>query len=108
MAKHPFGAMKHKAVKFRLHDVAVALLKLADVHEGLWQIQVIFANSATNINLNGHLTPSAIASVVGMQLARVEQAGDELTVDAAVVNPQDNAPRLVTPEGKIFPPSRTH
>src|SRR3990167_1422040 len=91
-----FSTIKAKTVKFQLRDVAVALLKLADVHEGLWQIQVIFANSATNINLNGHLTPSAIASVVGMQLARVEQAGDELTVDAAVVNP---APRVVVPVG---------
>ena len=95
MPKPPFSTLKAKTVKFHLQDVAIALLKLANVHEGLWQIQVMFANSATNINLNGHLTPSAITSVAGIQLGRVEQA-DELTVDAAVVNP---ATRLIVPAG---------
>ena len=95
MAKQPFSTIKAKTVKFHLRDVATALVKLADVHEGLWQIQVIFSNSATNINLNGHLTPSAIASVAGVQLARVETE-DELTVDAAKVNP---AKRLIVPVG---------
>ena len=90
-----FSTIKAKTVKFQLRDVAVALLKLADVHEGLWQIQVMFANSATNINLNGHLTPSAITSVAGVQLGRVE-ALDELTVDAAKVNPSS---RIVVPAG---------
>ena len=94
MAKN-FSTIKAKTVKFHLRDVAVALLKLADVHEGLWQIQVMFANSATNINLNGHMVPSAITSVAGVQLARVETE-DELTVDAAKVNP---AKRLIVPAG---------
>lgn len=94
MGKGPFFP-KQKMVKFRLRDVAEALITLADIHEGLWQLQVVFGNSAANLNLNGHLVPTAITSVVGLQVSRVEQA-DELTVDAAQVNP---AKRLVIPAG---------
>lgn len=89
----PFGQVKTKTVKFRLRDVAEALVKLADLHEGLWQVQIMFGNSATNLNLNGALVPSAITSVVALQLARVETP-DELTVDAALVNPR---PRVIVP-----------
>lgn len=92
MGKGPFFP-KQKMVKFRLRDVATALIRLGDVHEGLWQIQVVFGNSAANLNLNGHLMPSAITSVAGLQLSRVAQA-DELTVDAAEVNP---ATQIIVP-----------
>ena len=95
MGRHPFGPIKDKVVKFRLRDVAEALVKLADLHEGLWQVQVMFSNSATNLNVNGHLTPTAITGVAALQLMRVEQA-DELTVDAAEVNPRS---RIVLPTG---------
>ena len=93
---NPFGkSIKAKVVRFHLRDVAAALIRAADIHEGLWQVQVMFGHSAVNLNLNGHLTPSAIASVVGLQVARVEQA-DELTVDAAQINPSS---RIVLPQG---------
>lgn len=92
---NPFSAVKAKTVKFRLRDVAEALVKLADIHEGLWQVQVMFGNSAANLNLNGQLVPSAITAVAGLQLARVETL-DELTVDAAQVNPPK---RLIVPAG---------
>ena len=87
MGRHPFGPIKDKTVKFRLRDVAEALVKLADLHEGLWQVQVMFSNSATNLNMNGHMVPCAITGVARLQLARVE-ALDEITVDAAQVNPR--------------------
>ena len=83
---NPFGALRQKTVKFHLRDVATALVHLAELHEGLWQIQMVFGNSAANLNLNEHLMPCAITAVAGLQLARVEEV-DELTVDAAVVNP---------------------
>ena len=95
MGRHPFGPIKAKTVKFRLRDVAEALVKLADLHEGLWQVQIMFSNSATNLNLNGSLVPSAITGVAALQLSRVETA-DELTVDAAAVNPQ---PQMIVPAG---------
>lgn len=94
----PFRPVKSKALKFHLRDVAAALVKLADIHEGLWQLQVIFANNAVNMNLNNHMAPTAMASVVALQLGRVE-ALDELTVDAAQVNPSS---RIVIPPGAVL------
>src|SRR3990167_8180951 len=91
----PFNAVKPKTLKFRLQDVAVGLLQLAGIHEGYWQLQVMFGNSALNMNLNGVLTPTALINVAGLQLSRVEQL-DALSVDAAVVNPQK---RLIVPAG---------
>lgn len=82
----PFAPLKTKGMKFHLRDVAAALVRMADLHEGLWQVQIIFGNAAANMNLNGAFVPSAITSVVALQLARVE-ALDPLTVDAAAVNP---------------------
>ena len=88
MGVSPFKSIQAKNIRFQLRDVAAAMIRAASIHEGLWQIQVMFGNSATNLMLNGHLSPSSIASVVGLQLARVEKE-DELTVDAAKVNPKN-------------------
>src|SRR3990167_5114432 len=100
VGRHPFGPIKDKTVKFRLRDVAEALVKLADLHEGLWQVQIMFSNSATNLNLNGNLVPCAITGVAALQLSRVtnEREGDqdELTVDAAQVNPRSH---IIAPAG---------
>lgn len=72
-------------VRFHLLDVATALVKLADLHEGLWQLNVMFGQSAVNMTVNDRKLPTALAQVAGVQLTRVTEA-DPLTVDAAVVN----------------------
>ena len=81
-----FAKVKAKAVRFNLYQLTVALIKEAGLHEGLWQLQAVFGQSAANLSINGHTTPTAIAQVMGVQLGRVEKE-DTLTVDAARVNP---------------------
>lgn len=88
-----FDAIPSDVCRFSLQEIAVALVKLVDVHEGLWQLQVAFGQTAANLNINGRLTPAAITQVLGLQLGRVKTA-DALTVDAAFVNP---ATRIIVP-----------
>lgn len=96
-AAKAFAKVDTKGVNFQLRDVATALVRLGGIHEGLWQLQVIFAHSATNLNINEALNPSAIASVAGLRLGRVDQL-DPLTVDAAKVNPGN---RILRPSGAV-------
>lgn len=88
-----FGRIKAKALRFTLYQVTIALIKEADLHEGLWQLQVVIGQSATNLSVNGKMTPTAITQILGLQLGRVEKM-DLLTVDAAQVNPQS---RIIVP-----------
>ena len=95
-----FKQAETKSVKFHLRDIATALVRMAGLNEGRWQLQFIFSNSATNLNLNGALLPSAINSVAAVQLARMSDEGamDTLTVDAAQVNP---GKCIIMPSGAI-------
>lgn len=88
-----FRPLKARAHRFSLFQLTVALLRAADIHEGFWQLQVVFGQTATNISINGKMTPTAFAQVMGVQLGRVEKPGD-LTVDAAEVNPEK---RIIVP-----------
>lgn len=89
-----FTSVKTKVYRFGLREITAMLIKHVDLHEGLWQLQVAFGQSATNLNVNGRLTPTAITQVMGLQLARVEEGG-ALTVDAAEVNPRSS---IIVPE----------
>ena len=85
-AARAFGPFKAKTTKFTLYQLTVALVKEADLHEGLWQLQVVFGQSAANLSINGATTPTAVVQVMGVQLGRVDKV-DILTVNAAEVNP---------------------
>ena len=89
----PFPSFKGKAYRFSLYEVTQALIRQADIHEGLWQLQVAFGHSAANLAINGKMTPTTITQVMGLQLGRVEKM-DVLTVDAAQVNPGS---RIIVP-----------
>lgn len=89
----PLPSFKGKAYRFTLYEVTVALIRLADIHEGLWQLQVAFGHSAANLEVNGRMTPTTITQIMGLQLGRVDKL-DVLTVDAAQVNPGS---RIIVP-----------
>lgn len=98
MRKHgPFGPPLPTKQRFNLFEITVALIKAADLHEGLWQLQAVFGQSVANISINGHMAPTAVTQFVGLQLQRVKEL-EPLTVDAAKVNPSN---RIVLPAGSI-------
>ncbi len=70
-------------------EIAELLIKKEDIHEGLWGIFIRFGLSATNIAdaaAGDALFPAAIVPVREIGIQRFEEANN-LTVDAAVVNP---------------------
>lgn len=77
---------------FSYKELAEALVKKADVHEGLWGVVIRFGFGATNVNTaeppaEETLLPAALATVreIGIQMF---DKPNNLTVDAAQVNPQ--------------------
>jgi len=75
-------------IVFTYREIAEALVKQEDIHEGLWGVYVEFGITAANINLapEADVTPAAIVPVQRMGLQRFPEANN-LTVDAAEVNP---------------------
>lgn len=90
---HPFGPPRPSKQRFNLFEITVALIKAAEIHEGYWQLQAMFGQSAANISINKQMAPTAITQFVGLQLQRVKEL-DPLTVDAALVNPES---RIIAP-----------
>jgi len=66
--------------------VAKALVKLQDLHEGIWGILFEFGLQGTNIGDEDNLIPAAIVPVVRVGLQRFDKL-NSLSVDAAEVNP---------------------
>lgn len=91
----PFAPIARNQVNFSWQDVTTALVKQADLHEGLWKVGFSFGLHAMNVNLNQQHLPAAMAFIEKVVLTRVEKL-DPLVVDAAVVNPRS---RLVLPVG---------
>lgn len=75
-------------ISFNYKEIAEALVKRANVHEGLWGIYMEFGISGTNIgpSPNSELLPAAIVPVVRIGIQTYTEASS-LTVDAAQVNP---------------------
>jgi hypothetical protein len=83
-------------IKFEFKEVATALVKQADLHSGIWAIYFEFGIGAANITDGNNLTlPAAFVPVVKLGLRRVD-AIDNLSVDAAEINPK---PKVVQPKG---------
>lgn len=66
------------------------LIKHRDVHEGKWLLSVGFGMTGGNFGPTAsEATPGAIVSVAHIGIQRAEiGTPDEMTVDAAVVNPK--------------------
>ena len=87
--------MESKKRTFDHREVAMALVRNAGIHEGLWRIGFEFDLRAANINLGpgrGQV-PAAFIPVLGVNILRVDTM-DDLTVDAAIANP---LPRIIMP-----------
>lgn len=74
---------------FGYTELAELLVKKLDLHEGLWGVYIEFNFGAANVNAapdGKSLAPAAIAAIKGIGLQRFD-APNNLTVDAAIVNP---------------------
>jgi hypothetical protein len=71
---------------FDYQEVAEALIKKQDLHEGLWQIAIEFGFGAQNIRSPIGFAPAAIIPVQRVGLVRTQEANN-MTVNAAEVNP---------------------
>jgi hypothetical protein len=72
---------------FSYKEVAEALIKKEDLHEGIWQLFVKFNLGAANIGQSEtEVSPAAIVSIVQLGLLRADKE-TSLAVDAAKVNP---------------------
>lgn len=91
---------------FELREATIALIKEADIHEGVWMIGFefslgvgVFGAMQTDVPqgaLSVEARPGALMQISKLQLARLppEAPKPPFAVDAAVVNP---APNRLTP-----------
>ncbi len=69
-------------------EIATALVRHLDIHEGLWTIGTSFQFNAKNLGTDKkQLRPGFVGLINQMNLVRVTEAIAGLTVDAALVNP---------------------
>ncbi|MHB8346696.1 MAG: hypothetical protein ACYDHM_05785 [Acidiferrobacterales bacterium] len=72
---------------FSYKEVAEALIKKQGLNKGFWSLYVEFGIAAGNVGPDAdNLQPAAIVPVVKMGLLKVDKPTN-LTVDAAIVNP---------------------
>jgi hypothetical protein len=73
-------------------EFAEHFVKVLDIHEGLWGIQIKFGLGAANVGTEGGGTalPTALVPVREIGLRRYDEPSN-LTVDAAEVNPAPKA-----------------
>jgi hypothetical protein len=78
-----------KTYIFNHKEVAEALVKKQDLHEGIWGIYIEFGISAGNVSNQpdqADMTPAAIIPILKIGLQRFDKENN-LSVDAAKVNP---------------------
>ena len=77
-------------INFSYQEIVEALVKEQGIHEGIWGIYIEFGISAANIgtapNETNNVVPAAIVPVLKIGIHRFAEPNN-LTVDAAVVNP---------------------
>jgi hypothetical protein len=75
-------------INFTHKEVATALVKFHNLHEGIWGLLFHFGIRGVNVGLGDEdLQPSAIVPVMSMGLQRFDKLTN-LSVDAAEVNPK--------------------
>ena len=80
-----------KSISFTHKEVVEALIRYNDLHEGLWGLFIEFGLGAANVGSEpGDLLPAAIVPVKKIGLQRFNEPNN-LTVDAAEVNPEPKA-----------------
>jgi hypothetical protein len=77
-------------------ELAILLVKAADLHEGRWQLTVQFAMAPGNFGpSDDQMSPGMIVATANVGLARLspDQKATNLVVDAAEVNPLQKSSR---------------
>ena len=89
-----------KNIVFTYKEVAEALVRKADIHEGLWGLYMEFGIGGANIGSSpeGDLQPAAIVAISKLGIQRFEKPNN-LTVDASEVNPEIIT-KKITPKKK--------
>jgi len=84
---------EQKSLVFSYKEVAEALVRKADIHDGLWGLYVRFGITGANIGSapgKDDLRPAAIVPILEIGIQRFDEASN-LTVDASMVNPKTKA-----------------
>ena len=78
---------KSSLILFSFQELATLMIKQQNIHEGIWGIYVKFAIGAVNApDATGTFFPTALVPVKELGLQKFD-ASNNLTVDAAKVNP---------------------
>jgi len=96
---NPFKKAETEAITYTWQQVAIALIKLQGLHEGLWRVGIEFGLNAASVKWGSatNLVPGAFLPAVSVNLKRVErEQAAALTIDAAQVNP---LARIILPGG---------
>ena len=73
---------------FSFKELAEALVKQQGIHEGIWGVYIQFGITATNIGENPKdIIPAAVVPVLKIGIQKFPEENN-LTVDAAQVNPE--------------------
>ena len=82
-----------KNMVFTFKEIAAALIRETDIHEGLWGLFVKFGLAGANIQSapgKEDLRPAAVIPILELGIQRFDESNN-LTVDASEVNPKPKA-----------------
>jgi hypothetical protein len=89
-------------ILFSNKEVVTALVKAQGLHEGLWSLFIRFGLNAANLGPNEEeLRPCAIIPILEIGLQKGEKENN-ITVDAAKVNPSAHVKEAATPAGSVL------
>jgi hypothetical protein len=75
-------------IVFSYKEVVKALLKMQDIHDGIWGLFFRFGLGAANVGpTDTELQPAAIIPILQIGLQRMDKESN-IAVDAAQVNPE--------------------
>jgi hypothetical protein len=93
-------------ITFNHKEVATALLKENGIHEGIWGVFIKFGIRGMNVGASDDdLMPSAIVPVLSIGLQKFDKVNN-LSVDAAAVNPREARAERLIGAGKTKSASR--
>src|SRR5262249_1584005 len=82
-------------LEFSHREVVTALLRMQNIHSGIWGLHIKFALKATNIGASTEdLVPTAIVPVLAVGIVKMDSLNN-LACDAAVANPAPRAAKRV-------------